>query len=505
MVVFGVCFFSTAQSQQLKTVYDTVMCGLNYAKASTLLTKRVSSLGAAFTGTNQPAILTINSIPNGSAIEKAYVWWDIAGDTSTANNIIIENPSAIKDTFRGTTIGGGNSMCWGKGYAFRADITSIINGNGAYKISGLPSDSSLTAADANGITMFIVYSDLHGNFAARIKINDGYIKIDHDTITETISNLKPLKDNTALFGKGFALISDLEGESDYYLQINGGPFLSYLQGFWDYEEKNTAFLSGQNSSVFGVRSPNDCSHLIAIGVYQQDTVSSISPVVFQQNDTIFTTSIAPAYQWYLNDTAIIGAVSQTYTVLKSGVYRVEVANEFRCYYSSDTLTITTCQDKIKPNINVYNDSLWTDSVNYALQWFYNGTPISGATNPYYTATIVGNYWVKATDTIGGCTAISDTVYSTYAGLNTNYFRFIDAQIIPNPNSGNFLLRFYSPSTNNTLIAIFNVTGEQVYAENIKAISGLQQIPIHNKQLAAGVYMLKIISGEYVCIKKLVVD
>jgi len=483
----------------LKPVLNLEKCGLNYAKASILLGKKMAVYGLPYYGVDQPAPMNITGIVPGAKIEKAYVWWDLTGTDSTGQ-VIIKNPGMVTDTFAGTLIGRGN-RCWGPSSAFRADVTSIIQSNGTYTISGLPTDTTFLLNDVNGATLFIIYSDSLANFAGHIKIDDGYKRALNDTIYESITNLNVTGTYT---GKAFMIVGDFENQPGNSLKMNNGPFLGVVQDYWDFEEKNTAYTLGQTSSTFGVSSPNDCSNLICIGAYFKEPYSLTAPTINQVLDTLSST-IANSYQWALNGVAINGANSQTYVVNASGNYSVIVSyTNSICYIASSNLNVIACQDKIQPNINVINDSMWTDSVNYQIQWFYNGLPITGATGAHYTATLVGNYFVHVTDTIGGCIANSDTIYNSFAGMDQRTFHTFEATILPNPNSGDFNLTITSSIPTAVHIYISTLNGESLYSEHITIASQQNTSPIHLNQIAAGVYLVKIVSDYSVCVKKIVV-
>ena len=54
----------------------------------------------------------------------------------------------------------------------------------------------------------------------------------------------------------------------------------------------------------------------------------------------FTSTAAPAYQWYRNAVAIPGAIGQTYTATAAGVYKVITTDIFGCQLSSNEITST---------------------------------------------------------------------------------------------------------------------------------------------------------------------
>lgn len=66
--------------------------------------------------------------------------------------------------------------------------------------------------------------------------------------------------------------------------------------------------------------------------------------------------------------------------------------------------------------NIYYDSLTqvlqTDTLGYLLQWYFNGSPIAGATFPTDTVLLSGDYYVVAVNS-EGCVSFSDTITAVY--------------------------------------------------------------------------------------------
>ena len=63
------------------------------------------------------------------------------------------------------------------------------------------------------------------------------------------------------------------------------------------------------------------------------------PVISRDGNVIMS-NISTGNQWYLNDTAILSATSNSYTCTKNGVYFVEVTNQNGCKSKSDRINIT---------------------------------------------------------------------------------------------------------------------------------------------------------------------
>ena len=63
------------------------------------------------------------------------------------------------------------------------------------------------------------------------------------------------------------------------------------------------------------------------------------PTITRSNDTL-TSTLALAYQWYRNDTLLIGATNRTYKALVSANYKVEITDVNGCTMKSDAIAVT---------------------------------------------------------------------------------------------------------------------------------------------------------------------
>jgi hypothetical protein len=79
--------------------------------------------------------ITITGIPPGSAVQKALLYWNILNTGNPGNAMKINGNSAP-----GTVVGTDGSPCWSPAtsFAFRADVTPFVSGNGSFTLSGYP-------------------------------------------------------------------------------------------------------------------------------------------------------------------------------------------------------------------------------------------------------------------------------------------------------------------------------------------------------------------------------
>ena len=84
-------------------------------------------------------------------------------------------------------------------------------------------------------------------------------------------------------------------------------------------------------------------------------------------------------------------------------------------------------------------------------------------------------------------------------LAAHDFRF---SISPNPNNGNFRIMYLLPQNKSGTLQIFNITGKEIYHQNLPPWSTLQYISL--PKIADGVYQCTITSNNQRVNKKLVV-
>ncbi len=121
-----------------------------------------------------------------------------------------------------------------------------------------------------------------------------------------------------------------------------------------------------------------------------------------------------------------GDVGTSFVTEEPGRYFVRVINQFGCVAESNRVTIHPgpniaaipggCHTRCTPDTMCITPL--PDIVNW--QWFYEGTPISGATSSQIVATQSGNYYAVLTD-VNGCIAQSDdlslTLFTGYGDIN----------------------------------------------------------------------------------------
>ena len=154
------------------------------------------------------------------------------------------------------------------------------------------------------------------------------------------------------------------------------------------------------------------------------------------NIVLFTTPAYPkyTYEWYKNDTLMVGAKTDKLIINKAGNYYVRVTDSFGCVSLTNNSIASTYPPVIKPTILRFDPLLRLSNTYKTYQWYRNGKIISGANSITYTMpSFGGKFWCIVTDG-NDCSEVSDTVDTD---KNTNHITNSSVtektiKIYPNP-------------------------------------------------------------------------
>ncbi|MGB4848531.1 MAG: hypothetical protein WBP41_11465, partial [Saprospiraceae bacterium] len=214
-------------------------------------------------GSSQPASFVISGIPLGAFIEKAFLWSGTSGN-SVPVTATVQNPVSSSSSFPMTLIGSGADKCWGYAgsHSYRADVTSIISGNGTYLISGLPTGP---LNDTDGATLFIIYSDPSANYTGTISISDGSIVVIGGSANSSVSY--PAPSSNATFAAAFSVMSDIQSAYTSFNHSGVNVPYSILNNWWAFTQSAPNIIAAQSTSNFSWNSTGDCVNWVMAGVY----------------------------------------------------------------------------------------------------------------------------------------------------------------------------------------------------------------------------------------------
>ncbi len=153
-----------------------------------------------------------------------------------------------------------------------------------------------------------------------------------------------------------------------------------------------------------------------------------------------------------------------------------------------------------PTITFLNPDLQSDATIGVNQWYYNGSPISGARSQTYTPTQNGVYTCVVTQ-LNCPSDTSNQISINNISIDENKL-LSDLTIYPNPNKGQFVIELPGKPQNDLDIKIVNQLGV-VVAEKVVTNQG-KKVEFNLSTLSKGVYYVNISTGASQTIKKLVI-
>lgn len=139
--------------------------------------------------------------------------------------------------------------------------------------------------------------------------------------------------------------------------------------------------------------------------------------------------------------------------------------------------------------------------NYSYEWNFgdNSTPVTDAA-PSHTFQKNGRYTVKLRVTNArACVKELEIIVDITVGTN-ELSSSSKIQVLPNPNHGQFLLRFEYELTGTALIQILNPQGKLCYSELTDNASN--EVLIQLNQSSAGLYLIKLVNGAQTYFEKM---
>ena len=127
---------------------------------------------------------------------------------------------------------------------------------------------------------------------------------------------------------------------------------------------------------------------------------------------------------------------------------------------------------------------------------FNGKPANG------TWTLLGaDYW---SGDAGSLNNWSIQVCSKVFTLSNPEFEFADFSLYPNPNNGEFTVKFTSATNNDIKINVHDLRGRQVYEKSYSNTGAFNQ-NINLGKIQSGVYLVSILDGAKKTVKRIVIE
>jgi uncharacterized repeat protein (TIGR03803 family) len=354
-------------------------------------------------------------------VKQALLFWHGPGNSiSTTANATVNFAGTV---VTGVSIGFSSDNGWSfnNSQAYRADVTSLVTGNGTYALTNFYKGSS---ADVNGASLIVFYDD--GNPANNRDVylydgNDSNLGSTYDPPNWSLAmtNLVYASNTNASLTLH---VSDGQSYADASVLINGaqllatgnnfsgdsvpnGPSASINSGgLWDIKTYDvTSFLAGGTNSLILTSGINSDYLSLVVATLSFPSSASLSPTapgISTQPQSLTVTNGNPAsftvgafgtqplfYQWQFNGTNLSdgGVISgsatnnlllKTVTTNYAGNYQVIITNAYGSVTSSvATLTVTVVPVAVSLSTNVSeygNENLCNTGT-------YSSDPKAGAT------------------------------------------------------------------------------------------------------------------------------
>lgn len=188
-----------------------------------------------------------------------------------------------------------------------------------------------------------------------------------------------------------------------------------------------------------------------------------------------------------------GLTAAQIEVTNSGIFTASVS-EGICEYTSNALEVNVISPPPAPLITQTDNILSSNATANSYQWFFNGSPIPGATSPEHIAENDGLYALEITNN-QGCSSMSDALNVQLSSISVaDNFNF---QIFPNPGKGIFQIKGHT-SAQSIQVNLINAAGKTIDQRII------QDAVLDYSHINAGLYFVQLISHEKVGLMKLII-
>ena len=236
--------------------------------------------------------ISITGIPAGAKVKSATLLWDILADSAEP---AFAQASLDGTAFTGTSWASGPSPCWAPGanFSYEADVTSLVTGNGSYKLTGFatgqsdgadPWTSGSAAPMDEGASLVVVY-ELASMPEVAVQIAEGATETPGSTASATLDGFtvgaKASASTTYIVADGQmpGNTASFDGTTLPGVSFPGSDpqaVPNYSQGnLWDTVTADvSSYLSpGDTSATIGVTGGQDC--LVWVGQVLSITTGAV--------------------------------------------------------------------------------------------------------------------------------------------------------------------------------------------------------------------------------------
>ena len=173
-------------------------------------------------------------------------------------------------------------------------------------------------------------------------------------------------------------------------------------------------------------------------------------------------------------------------------------------YSHSTDTSLLCSGSITGGYvyrgsqypNMYGKYIYNDFCTGVMRTTYwDGSAWISANLGQYTPTAYSTFGELPDGELLLADKISGAIYKitdvSTTAVETDLASLYDFQLTPNPNDGNYTVRFKSVQPESFIVNLYDYTGRKIWNEKKEAIAGLNEWSFNNPELTTGYYYLQV--------------
>ena len=200
---------------------------------------------------------------------------------------------------------------------------------------------------------------------------------------------------------------------------------------------------------------------------------------------------------YAGATTAALSVNNASVTMNGYVYRVIVSGVPCGSVTSTSATLTVNalpsavlvaaeNDMLTPYLNSGLYVTVSPVATYTYQYFKNGFPVSGASSASLPVNVdgFGEYTAIATNTVTGCSSVTNKVSVSEKASDMVF-------VYPNPNKGQFQVRYYASATTAYSVVVFDSKGTLVFKKQYTINTPYSRMDVNLKNASSGVYMLEV--------------
>lgn len=387
-------------------------------------------------------------------------------------------------------------------------------GTGSYFTGGTSHYEVFDALQAFTLVSVKVYAGSAGNRTIQLRNSSGGVIASYTVNLPTGMSVVPVNFSVpagtdhqlGIMGTGGNLYRNSNGAAYPYTlpgvvsikKSSAGPPNDLIYYYFFYDWKVTTTCNSARTPVYAVINGSTGSAGISSGA---SDLSICEGTTVNFTATPSNGGSTPAYQWQVNgiNTGTNSPSFSSSSLINGDVVTVTMTSSDPCVTpataSSSPLTITVFPNPAAPTVTWPGTDL-SSTASSGNQWYFNGTLIPGATNPTYTPTANGNYFVIVTDG-NGCSSDTSNVF-VVTGLTIDDNMTNNFTMYPNPAGHKIVIE--SGLQGNYTIQLIDQIGQkvlQVYTNRSNEVISVEDLP-------QGIYVVMISSGNGVMSRKLMV-